>query len=475
MIQPVIRGFSAILAHAPSLVRYGSKPSREIGADPGALPTILSHLRSYGDALGYGPHQVFIGRMRPGDLRALPTPWLQHSVGSDRFGSFGEILLEEELYGLVALADTHRLVSLEAGFVDEVSKRLVDHPILQRAALDGIQEAARRDFGEALKAAGTLPLFVERDRLIGAIRRGHEEDDALTAPLLLENLAAKATGAVALLRLVSQGGLPAESVEYVLSCSEEAVGDRYQRGGGNLGKAIAEMAGCRNASGADIKNFCAAPLPALVIAASLVAAGVFENVAVVGGGSLSKLGMKFLGHLRHGMPILEDVLGGIAVLVGPDDGRSPRVRLDCVGRHEVWAGSSNQAILEALVSRPLARIGRRITEVDVYATELHNPDITIPQGNGDIPLRNYRMLGGLAALRGEIEPSEIDAFVLRHGMPGFAPTQGHLASAICFLGHARDMLLTKQIRTVHLFAKGSLFLGMMSRQSDGMSVLIEAQ
>ena len=475
MIQPVIKGISAVLAHAPSLIRYGSKPSREIGADPGLLPTILAHLWSHREALSYAPHQVFIGTMRPDALRALPTPWLRHPVAADRFGPFGEILPENELYGLLALADEFGLLALDPGFAVEVTQGLANHPVLHGASLERVREAGRRDLREALHSAGAMPLFIEGSRMIGAIRRGHDEDESLTAPFLLENLAAKATGALALLHLVSQSGLSAEAVEYVLGCSEEAVGDRYQRGGGNVGKAIAEMAGCGNASGADIKNFCAAPIPALVVGGSLVAAGVFENVAVVGGGSLPKLGMKFRGHLKHQMPILEDALAGIAVWVGRDDGRSPRIRLDCVGRHAVKAGSSNQAILEALVVQPLARIGRRITDVDIFATELHNPEITVPQGNGDEPLRNYRTLGGLAALRGEIEASQIHAFVLKHGMPGFAPTQGHLASAICFLGHARHMLLAKAVQTVQLFAKGSLFLGMMSRQSDGMSVLIEAR
>ncbi len=475
MIQPVIKGVSAILAHAPSFIRHGSKPSREIAADPELLQILLSHLRSYREALSYAPHQVFVGRMRPGTLRELPIPWLTHPVAPERFGPFGEVLPEEELCGLLALADECDLLALDAEFAEEVTKRLSDHPVLHRMSFDRVREAGRRDLRTALESTGAVPLFVEGSRLIGAIRRGHEEDESLAAPFLLENLAGKATGALALLHLASRNGLSPDAIEYVLGCSEEAVGDRYQRGGGNLGKAMAEMAGCGNASGADIKNFCAAPIPALVVGGSLVAAGVFENVAVVGGGSLAKLGMKFRGHLKHRMPILEDVLAGIAVWVGRDDGRSPRIRLDSVGRHEVKAGSSNQAILEALVARPLARIGKRITEVGIFATELHNPEITVPQGNGDVPLRNYRTLAALAAHRGEIEPSQIDSFVLRHGMPGFAPTQGHLASAICFLGHAREMLMAKEIETVQLIAKGSLFLGMMSRQSDGMSVLIEAQ
>jgi betaine reductase len=40
---------------------------------------------------------------------------------------------------------------------------------------------------------------------------------------------------------------------------------------------------------------------------------VCAKVAVVAGGSLAKLGMKFESHLKKGMPILEDVLGSFAL------------------------------------------------------------------------------------------------------------------------------------------------------------------
>jgi len=260
----------------------------------------------------------------------------------------------------------------------------------------------------------------------------------------------------------------------VIGCGEEAVGDRYQRGGGNLAKAVAATAGLANASGADVKDFCAAPIPALVMAASLVAAGVFNRVAVVSGGSLPKLGMKFQGHLRAGLPILEDVLGGSAALVETDDGKSPRVRLDAVGRHRVCVGGSGPQIMEALAIEPLNRVGLATTDVDDYATELHNPEITEPQGSGDVAARNYRTIGALAARRGDIASDGIDDFVRAHGMPGFAPTQGHLASALCYLPHAIERLTTGTAQNVMLLAKGSLFLGRMSQGSDGMSVMLEA-
>jgi betaine reductase len=171
--------------------------------------------------------------------------------------------------------------------------------------------------------------------------------------------------------------------------------------------------------------------------------------------------------------VLEDVLVGAAILVADDDGRSPRLRLDALGRHTVSAGSSQKAILEALVVEPLERLGLKFTDVDKYATELQNPELTEPSGSGNVPLLNYRVIASLAALRKEIAPADVDGFVRRHGLPGFSPTQGHIASAIPFLGHALDGLREGALRRVLLLAKGSLFLGRMTQMADGLSVLLE--
>jgi len=34
-----------------------------------------------------------------------------------------------------------------------------------------------------------------------------------------------------------------------------------------------------------------------------------------------------------------------------------------------------------------------MTEIDKYATEMHNPEITLPAGSGDTPSTNYRNHG----------------------------------------------------------------------------------
>jgi betaine reductase len=323
-----------------------------------------------------------------------------------------------------------------------------------------------------LKEEGALPLYIKGDQLIGCFQKAHESDATLVPDVLIENLSAKSSGVLALRHLISKTE-KAQEIDYILGFGEEAVGDRYNRGGGNLAKAIGELCGCSKATGSDVKAFCCAPVHALIMAASLIASKIFSNVALVGGGSLAKLGMKFQGHLRLEMPILEDVLAGIAIWVSQDDGRSPIIRLDSIGKHEISSGSSQQAILEKLVVKPLDRLGLKLTQVDKYATEMHNPEVTEPQGSGNVPRTNYRTIGSFAVLRNEIQREDLDRFVQIHGMPGFSPTQGHIASALPVLGHSlRKMLVGKMENTMFL-AKGSLFLGRMTQLSDGISFLLE--
>ena len=432
-MSAAIHGCSLVLAHAPDLVRHGSKPTREDAADE-----IEPALRTFGDALGYPPHQVFIGNLAPEALWEIERPWWRSPAQSEREGPFGIFIDQDALYARMEAADQFQLLHLDG-----------------RAASDG-----------------ALPLYRNGGRA-GVMDRAHDLDESLSAGVLLENLACKATGALALEHLLAHTGFPAEGLAYAIGCGEEAVGDRYQRGGGNLGKAIAEQAGCVNASGSDVKAFCAGPIHAVVVAASLVSAGVYEYVAVVAGGSLAKLGMKFAGALRNDVPVLEDVLAGLAILIGPPGDGAPTIRLDAVGRHRVGSGSAQQAVLEDLVVEPLQRIGRQILDVDRYATELHDPEITEPAGAGNVPQRNYKLIGALAVKRGELERGRLDGFEREHGLPGFSPTQGHVASAVPWLPHGLEALRSGEIGSTMLVAKGSLFLGRMTELADGMSVLLE--
>ncbi len=490
--QPVIKGVRYFLAHAPGVVRHGSKPSREIKKAPGLVEDIGAHLRSYEAAAAYPPNRAFLGGIYPDQLTEMERPWHLASAsplrdsrlrgndgngtGGERWLPHGEIMPEEELYGLLKLSDSFDLVHLEEGFAKQSLKALGSHPYLRDRDLERPVQGIPASAIEArlTDGSGALPLYLRDGRLVGCIIQAHEEDASLTADILLENLSCKSSAVMALLTLLNDYPTDVANIEYVINAGEEAVGERYQRGGGNLAKAVAEMCGLENATGSDVKAFCCGPVHAIVMAAALVSSGLFRNVAVVGGCSLAKLGMKFEGHLRNDLPVLEDILASVAILIGEDDGVSPVIRMDSVGRHNVGAGSGQQAIFEKLVADPLDRLGLGFQDIDKYATELHNPEVTEPAGSGNVPNLNYRLVGALAVRRGEITREELSGFVETRGMPGFSPTQGHIASAVPFMGHAVDRLIDGRMQRAMFLAKGSLFLGRMTQLADGLSFVLEA-
>lgn len=475
--QPtVIKGARYFLAHTPGLVRHGSKPTREIASHPDLLPVIRTHFRSYEAALEYSPNQVFLGALHPDDLLAIERPWWNHAspAVSTRWMPYGEMMPEAEFYGLLKAMDQFDLIWLEEQFLAGTRARLASHRYVTEADLKHLEKGyplaaivSQCDAGKA------VPLELADGQIIGCCNRAHDLDESLGASVLLENLTCVATAAMATRTLIDQVGVDPARIDYVLGSGEEAIGDRYQRGGGNLAKAVAERCGLLEATGSDVKAFCCGPNHALAIGAGLVQAGVFREVIVLGGCSLAKLGMKFQGHLNHDMPILEDVLAAFAVHLGPDDGVSPVICLDALGRHTVRAQSSQQAILEKLVAEPLQKLGLGFLNVDRYATELHNPEVTEPAGSGNVPLTNYKMIGALAMMRGEITAAQVPRFIQEHGMPGFSPTQGHVASAVPYLAHAIEGMGQGRLQNTLFLAKGSLFLGRMTQMSDGLSFLLE--
>ena len=475
--MPVIRAVSLVLAHVPSLVRLGSKPLRVLREVDEPVEYLRPHLRDWDAARTYAPNQVFIGNLGVDDLAARSAPWHRHPViGAGRFGPDGEIMPEDEFLGLLAACDGFDLLALDGELADSARRGLDAHPVVGRdsgrpAVPTGVTAAVLKERIERHRAT---PVVGVDGRLLGAMLPGHDDDDTLTGQVLLENLACKATAALALRHLLARpGAIAANDVRYVMSCGEEAVGDRYQRGGGNVAKAVAEWAGCVRATGSDVKAFCCAPMHALMLAGALVRSGLHDDVVVVAGGSLAKLGMKFQGHVKHAMPIVEDVLAGFAAHVSRDDGVSPVLRLDAVGRHEVGSGSAPLAIMKALYSEPLARVGLTLLDVDRFSLELHNPEATEPAGSGNVPLNNYRTLASLAVVEKLIARESIDEFVRTRGMPGFSPTQGHIASAIPYLGHARRALTEGGLTRTMFAGKGSLFLGRMTQLPDGLSLVLE--
>lgn len=474
-MNSVIKGTSYVLVHAPDmLLRNGTTQTTEMIVNPDSeyLKQLPSHLRTFEEVVAYLPNQAYIGNLDPAELKNHEQPWFdKQAEGAERFGQYGEIMPEAEFYLMMQAADEFELVRLDKDFVAAYKDALFANPAITDLIKDRIHEGVdQTELNKILDNHGE-GLYLD-NKLIGAVKRAHDVDVSLTAHVMFENLASKASSILSLLHLVRATGLDPADVDYVIDCSEEACGDMNQRGGGNFAKAAAELAGFDNATGSDTRGFCAAPVHALTIAASLVKAGAYKNVVVTAGGSTAKLGMNGKDHVKKDMPAVEDVMGGFSVLVSQDDGVSPVVDLDHLGRHRVGTGSSPQAVITSLVQEPLERAGLKITDVDIYSPEMQNPDCTKPAGAGDVPQSNLKMIAALAVKQGDLERKDINDFVATHGVPGFAPTQGHIPSGVPFLGYAREGLMDGSLNRVMIVGKGSLFLGRMTNLFDGVSFML---
>ncbi|RQD68423.1 MAG: glycine reductase [Tindallia sp. MSAO_Bac2] len=476
MSFPVIKGNGFALVHAPDIMHWhGTTQSLERASQPDSeyIKTLKENTRSFEEAVGYAPNQTYIGGLHPEKLREVTKPWYENAVKeADRTGPFGEIMPQDEFYGLMKIADVFDLVSLEENFWQKVKTKLEAHPLFADDTAKMGHGDALSDIQNYLDKYHADPIYQDGE-LVGCVKRAHDLDLSLTAHIIYENLVSKASGMLAMKHLIDKNNIDVKSIDYVIECSEEACGDMNQRGGGNFAKAIAESVGAINATGSDVRGFCAAPTHALIEAAALVKAGVYENVVVVAGGATAKLGMNGKDHVKKGMPLLEDVLGAFAFLVTANDGINPIIRTDLIGRHTVGTGSSPQAVITSLITAPLEKGGLKITDIDKYSVEMQNPDVTKPAGAGDVPEANYKMIGALGVKRGEMDRKELPDFVIKHGMPGWAPTQGHIPSGVPYLGFAQQDLTSGELNKAMIVGKGSLFLGRMTNLFDGVSVILE--
>jgi hypothetical protein len=473
---PVIKKASYVLVNTPDMIIHNGTTQtleRENNKESEYLKGIREHLRSFEQVVAYAPNQTYIGNMTPEELSDRKRPWHNDVVaGANRFGKFGEIMPQDEFYGLLKVSDVFDLVKLEKSFIALIKEKFNRHPILNSKA-EALGEG--EDLAEIVKLveAKIAEGLYEGEKLIGCVRRAHEQDKNLSSHVIVENLAVKASGVLALMHLAKDSDIDVNSIEYIIECSEEAIGDMNQRGGGNVAKAIGETAGFKGATGVDMRGFCAGPTHAIITAAALIKSGIYKNVAIVAGGATAKLGMNGKDHIKKGIPVLEDCLGGFALLISENDGVNPILRTDIVGRHTIGHGASPQAVMEALVLEPLDKAGMKITDINKYAPEMQTPDITEPAGAGDVPTQNYKMVGALAVKKGQLDRKQLPEFVAKHGYPGYAPTQGHIPSGVPIIGHGREAMLEGKMDNFMIIGKGSLFLGRMTNLFDGVSIVVE--
>ena len=449
-MNSVIKGTGYALVHTPDMVLHnGTTQTTEMIVNPDSeyLKELPSHIRSYEQAVAYYPNQAYIGNITPDELAKIPMPWNEQECPlTSRYGKFGQIMPQEEFILLMQACDVFDLVELDSEFVAANRDKLAANEIIDDSIMARIKEGVSaekvKDLVENEHAEGLYHL----GKLVGAVKRAHDIDVNLSAHVMHENIVSKASNVVGILHAVKNAGIAKEDVEYVIDCSEEACGDMNQRGGGNFAKSVAEIAGLVNASGADIRGFCAAPAHTMIEAASLVTAGAYKTVVVTAGGCTAKLGMNGKDHVKKGLPILEDMLGAFAIVLGENDGVNPEINLNLLGRHTVGTSSGPQDVTTALVFKPLEKGELKVTDIDKYAGALHNSDILKPAGGGDPALQFFKVVAATAVKRGELEKADIPSFPVKHGMVGWAPTQGHIPSGVPFVGFAREDILSGKIK-----------------------------
>lgn len=473
---PVIKAAANVLIHTPMMMMdHGTTLTTEKAINPNSdfLKNIGKHVRTFDEAVSYAPNQVYIGNLKPSDLNHIASPWYENLAENKKDGNFGEILEEIDFYGIMKICDRFELVELSQDFAVQVKARLQSKNMFsdsQLAMLDKTSELS--DIQNLVDHHHAMPLYQDQ-KIVGCVREAHETDPNLNSHVIFENMVSKASGVLAVKNLLIKNNIDPASIDYIIDTCEEAVGDMNQRGGGNLAKAIGEVAGLVNATGIDVRGFCAGPSHGLVNAAALVQSGIYKNVIVMAGGCTAKLGMNSRDHIKKDMPVLEDMVAGYAVLVSENDGQSPVIRTDIIGRHKISSGSSPQAVIQAIIVDPLVEAGLKITDIDVFSPELQNPEITVPAGAGDVPLANYKMIGAMAVKRGEIEKADLLNFTRDHGITGFAPTQGHIPSGVPLIGHILKAMAANEMQKAMIIGKGSLFLGRMTDLFDGISFIIE--
>ena len=144
--EAVITASTQVLAHVPGLAEHGSKPRRELPRSEEVAANFAAALRSYDDAVGYGPHQAYVNAIHPRDLP--PRPWVGNGLpGAGRFAPAGEIMPEDEFLGLMAIVDDFGLLSLSPAVAERAAAALAGHPLAKALDLDRLDKAGGRPGG----------------------------------------------------------------------------------------------------------------------------------------------------------------------------------------------------------------------------------------------------------------------------------------------------------------------------------------
>ena len=157
----VISSAKNFLAHTPGLVRYGSKPIREIDNNPNTLQTIKEHSRGFTDAVSYPPNQVYIGGISVDNLAKTKQPWYSLKDNYSPKQPYGLIISEEEFITRMSMLDKFNLITLEKNFSNTVKDKLLKNGNFTESKVKNIDDGVSlEDINEELsRLAGHMELL----------------------------------------------------------------------------------------------------------------------------------------------------------------------------------------------------------------------------------------------------------------------------------------------------------------------------
>ena len=221
-MKSVIKGAGYILVHTPDMVIHnGTTQTTERIVNPESeyLKELPGHIRSFEDVLSYYPNQVYIGNVTPDELAEVPQPWCDKVCPKNgRFGQFGQMMPQEEFLLLMQACDVFELVYLDKDFVAENKAKLAENPLIDETIMARVNDGIELSEIERLVSEEHSEGLYHHDKLVGCVKRAHDIDVNLSAHVMHENIADKASSVLALLAAVKNAGIAKEDVEYVIEC-----------------------------------------------------------------------------------------------------------------------------------------------------------------------------------------------------------------------------------------------------------------
>ena len=285
---------------APELaLHYGGTPSQERRAKPGFrgdLAALPGAGPERGGSCGLRPQQDSIGAGRAW-RNWPPRPRLAGNLGApERYGKYGEIMPEDEFLGFMDICDVFDLIWLDKDFAARIKEKLAQDPVVGESQLAPPGKPGTRPLKSPKPWKSTWPCRCIWTAGWWVAAAGPMIRTKTSRP----NVVALRSG----LQGQRRAGPVAFDQKQRARALEIDLWWNAPRGRGRRYAArrrqrwaVAEIAGCGNASGFDVRGFCAGPAAAVIAGAGMVASGVRRNVAVLGGGSPPKLYMNSRDHV----------------------------------------------------------------------------------------------------------------------------------------------------------------------------------